>query len=171
MTDAGKRGKKVRELTVSLTFNFEGDREAWFDRQTLEVLTYARSGDPYGKIKAFISDLRTDFPEDIEISEDSLRSVDVEPYGEVFEFDIPLADGVSSLQIKSSPTNFSVRDHAAMRGSKDFFMDTGYYPAKKADAVVFYAWLKDNAEKPKSFKSISDLTSVWKKLGVNYRSH
>jgi hypothetical protein len=58
-----------------------------------------------------------------------------------------------------------------MRGSKDFFMDTGYYPAKKADAVVFYAWLKDNAEKPKSFKSISDLTSVWKKLGVNYRSH
>lgn len=168
LTDAGKRGKKVRELIIGLTYSYDGDEQAWMDTQTHEFLVYARSSDPYMKIKSYIKDLMVDYPDDITLTEDTLRGIDVEPYGEIFEFKIPLDKG--SVTVKSSPTDFSVKHTAEMSGPRGntFNHDTRYHPYTKRDAVAFYGWVKDNASKLKALKNINDLRDIWKKNDIKY---
>ena len=174
ITNAGKRGKKVPELTVLLTRNYEGDPDDWFKRQTAELIeTYSKRPDPYGAFKALLRDLQVDFPEDINLHEEQLRGVDVEPYGEIFEFNIPL-DNKSSLRVEASPNSFLVVNHAwvTREGTdKGFFHDTSYRPVKVTDARAFYAWLKDNASKLKSFDNMDEFRDLWKTLNVQYDYH
>lgn len=169
LTNAGKRGKKVREMVVLPTYAYSGDDQDWLDQQTHQFLTYARSSDPYQKSKLYIKDLMVDFPDDIKLVETEYRGVDVEPYGELFEFRLPLDNG-GKLTIKSSPTDFLVVHTARMKGPRgnEFDHDSRFRPRKKKDAVLFYGWMKDNSSKVKSFKGMTDLFDLWKKLGVNY---
>jgi len=173
LTNAGKRGKKVDEMYVTTTYNYKGDKQEWLGRQTAAYLDYINSSNPYAKIKALVKDLMYDFPDDIKLSESQHRGVDIEPYGEIFEFNFPMDDKKSAVKVKSSPTDFHVTDHHWMTrpDGGGFYQDTGYWPRKKKDAVVFYGWMKDNASKLKSFKSMQDYRDLWKKLGVDYDFH
>lgn len=168
LTNAGKRGKKVREMVVMPAYAYSGDDQDWLDRQTHQFLIYARSSDPYQKSKLYIKDLMVDFPDDIKLVETEYRGVDVEPYGEIFEFKIPIERG--SITLKSSPTDFLVKHTARMTGPRGngFDHDSRYRPYKKRDAILFYGWMKDNANKVKSLKDMTDLFDIWKKLGVQY---
>lgn len=173
LTNAGKKGKKVPELNISLTYNYTGDQQGWFDRQTEKFKSYATSSSkPYAAIQAFIKDLQHDYPDDIKMSESEYKGVDIEPYGELFKFKVPFENG-SSLTVESSPINSLVRHTAEMTGpnGNSFDHDTLYYPDKKKDAAIFYGWMKDNSAKVKTFKSLLDLLEVWKSLGVNYDYH
>lgn len=173
LVNAGKRGKKCPQMAIQLTYQFKGDKPAWFERITHEFLVYSRSSDPYAKMKAFITDLQVDFPGEIDMSERDLKGVEVEPYGQVFEFKIPLEDNKSSIEVMSSPTSFRVTNHWWATGPKGngFYQDTSYHPDKKKDAVLFYGWMKDNASKIKGFKSMDDFRKLWGTLGVEYDYH
>lgn len=176
LTDAGKRGKKVPEMHISLTYSYKGDKSAWFDRISGEFLDYATRSTPYARMKAFIKDLQVDYPGEISLTEDQLRGVDVEPFGEVYEFKIPLDDNKTTIEVTSSPTSFMVIHHSWMKhptnpNGPGHFQDTGYHPASKKDAVTFYGWMKDNAAKLKTMKDMQFLRDLWNKLGVKYDYH
>jgi hypothetical protein len=159
-------------MNISPTRKYTGDRKGWFDNQTDAYLDYANDPSPYDRIKFLLNDLLVDFPGEIEVRENKLRGVDVEPYGDIFEFTVRLSDGKSSIDIKSSPTDFSVRLHSWHSNDKGgFIQDTGYWPAKKKDAIVFYGWMKDNSVRLINIKDIRDIYDLWDKLDVSYNSH
>lgn len=175
LTNAGKRGKKCQQLHIQPTHNYQGDRQKWFDVNTNEFLEYARSSNPTHKIKMYIKDLQESFPYEISMTEQELRGVDVEPFGPKIEMTLVKEDSKSEIQVSATPHDFSIRNHAWFENSRGraggFFQDTGYYPVAKADAVVFYKWVKDNASKLANLKSLDDVLNILDKVGVRYNSH
>lgn len=181
ITFAGKRGKKCEEFTVQLTYSYKGDRDAWIERISGEFVDLARRGLP--AMKAFIKDLLHDFPGEITLEERALKAIAVEPYGEVFEFKIP-GEGRAYIEVQSSPIDFRVINHAAIRrrspGREDpaigeddsfFFQDTSYYPRKREDAAVFYAWMKDNHAKAERNMTMDMFRELWRHMGIGYDYH
>lgn len=172
LRDAGKRGKTVTELSIRPTYKYEGNLQTWLDRQTEAYMDFVTTANPLGAIASLVKDFQKEYPGEIDVSERSLKAIDVEPFGERFEFKIPLDNG-GTLSVRSSPIEFGVKHTSKHKGPKgnEFDMDTLYWPVKKKDAVLFYGWMKENSSKLKNIKSINDLTEIWQKLGVQYNSH
>lgn len=170
LRNAGKRGKKVPEMAIMLTRAYTGDVDQWFDIQAKQFLDYAKSSDPYAKIRAYIKDLLVDYPKDIDLQETMLRGVDVEPFGEVYTWKFQTSD-IDRLEAKVSPQDFSVRSTHTFTGPKGnlFDQDTLYYPRDKKSSALFYGWLKDNLAKAKKM-GMTELRQVWEQLGVKYDS-
>lgn len=178
LTFAGKRGKKVNDLYIGLNYSFEGDgkaQDAWLEDQGFQLLKRTRASNPYKEIKSYIEGLAKDI-EGVDVKETTMRGVDVEPYGQVYEFKINLEDGKSHIEVKSSPNDFRVTYHGWINHPTNpqgagHYQDTSYYPAKKKDAGAFYGWMDDNAGKAMKFKSMDDFRKIWNTLGVRYDSH
>jgi hypothetical protein len=165
MVNAGKRGKKVRELITNPTYSYKGDEQAWLDRISDAISDYHR----YDQVKGFIKDLLVDYPGEIDLHEVEYRGVDVEPAGT--KLSVKTNTG---LVIEASPNDFRVLNRQPLSHSKTKepigYQDTNYWPDKKQDGILFYAWLKDNLSKVNSM-TLSDLTELWRTLGVHYDSH
>lgn len=172
LTNAGKRGKQCVEMTVQPSYSFKGDRDAWLDRISNEFVDRAPRG--LKSMKAFIKDLLVDFPGEISLEERTLKGITVEPYGEVFEFEIPQSDG-NIVQVRSSPIDFSVVHRGKLThpttGKDMGFQDTLYYPDKRKDAAVFYAWMKDNHQKARLHMTMDMFRELWRHLDIGYDYH
>jgi hypothetical protein len=177
LTNAGKRGKACREFVVSPSYgSLAGtgdDRRAWLDRTGPALAGLIGRG--YDALLSHIQAEMKERPYTIEFSERKLRGVDVEPFGEVFKFKIRQPNQ-GHIDVKVSPLEFLVNDHDFMGHPTDptkkgHFQDTLYWGRKKADAMAFYAWMKDNHERARRFMSIDMFKQVWDKLGVTYDRH
>lgn len=176
LTNAGKRGKKVRQMTVAPTYAYKGDHDAWLERMSKNMLDYPS----YDGIKAFLGDILVDFPGEIRINETEVRGVDVNPGGTTkIEFDI--LDREWSLSVTAAPDDFTVVQRYRLRqqtrpgdpandSDGTMFQDTRYYPKNKAGAKVFYNWLQANLTAAKGM-AIQDFQKLWRELKVPYDSH
>jgi len=177
LTNAGKRGKACMEFSVSPSYGALAgtgdDRDAWLDRTGDVLAGLLPRG--YESMVAYIQNEMKAQPHTIDFGERKLRGVDVEPFGEVFKFKIRQPNQ-GHIEVKCSPTSFSVIDHDFVAHptdpSKDgHFQDTSYWPAKKKDAMTFYAWMKDNHERARRFMNIGMFRQTWAKLGIDVNSH
>jgi hypothetical protein len=174
LTNAGKRGKTCAEMTVTLTYNFKGDSLAWFDETADNMLNHAGRG--YEGVRGYAAYLQHASPSDVAVDIHALKSINVEPYGEIFEFKIKQPNG-GSIEVKSSPIDFRVTDRHYMQnptsppGKGGFFQDTSYWPRKKKDAMAFYAWMKENHGRARLFMNMDVIRKTWADLGIAYDSH
>lgn len=175
LTNAGKRGKKVRQMSIALTHAYKGDRKQWMEHMSAEFVGYAN----YDRIKAFIGDILHDHPGEIRINETEVRGVDVNPGGfEKIEFDV--VDRDWSLSVVAELDDFLVVHRHRLRGPTrpdepanddgTMFQDTTYYPSNKAGAKVFYNWLRANLNNAKGM-TIDDFRKLWRELKIPYDSH
>jgi hypothetical protein len=172
LTNAGKRGKTCAEMTVTLTYDYEGDRLAWFDETADNMLNHVARG--YVAVRHYVAFLQDQSPGEISVDFHSLKSINVEPYGEIFEFKVKQPNG-GSIDVKSSPIDFRVTNRHFFSHPTDpkkgFFQDTSYWPRKKKDAMVFYAWMRDQNGSAVRFINMNAIRDLWHKLGVVYDSH
>lgn len=173
LTNAGKRGKTCGQITLQFTANFEGDRDEYLDQVTDVLMDSAAQG--YDAVRNYLNFQKQELRRgQIALDYEILKSINVEPFGEVFEFVIR-QPGKASLEVKSSPTDFRVVNHAWMKNQHDpekgFIHDTMYWPRKKKDAMAFYAWMKENHERARRFMNMDMFRQTWKALGVDYDSH
>lgn len=167
LTNAGKRGKKVKVLRISLGYGSAlttAQREEWFDQlsQTLP------NQDTYQGVKGLVNSLKKDDPY-VTADETEERGIDVEPTGNK----ITLKTN-TGLLIESDPNDFRVLNRVPLdhpeTGKSIGFQDTNYYNKGKDSAVVFFTWLQANLSQA-NMMSMNDLRNVWDKLNVKYDYH
>lgn len=174
LTNAGRRGKKVRVMSVGMAYQRGRDEQEWMDLVS-KVIVHHRT---YDQVKRYFDSLPDG---EADVSERMVRGVDVEPGGltTIKLQTTPDASG-SYVVIESKPTDWSVKSVGFIGGREDkpgtgTRMDTLYWPAGgKRDvaqgAKLFNAWLQDNLSKANRM-SILELREVWRQLGIRYDSH
>ena len=179
MTNAGKRGKKVKELTVIPT--------SQNDEQSQKVIKQAVSSIlhmNYDSAKAYLEDILKHLAQKnqaegvraaplFNLHEREMRGIDVEPRGTTINLKKEFPDG-SIVTIESSPHNFMVKHSALInapgKAAHGFRQDTLYWPRGKESGIIFYGWLKDNLSKAANM-TIQQLRDVWDHIGVKWDSH
>jgi hypothetical protein len=169
LTNAGKRGKRVRVMSLSPSYSYPGKPQDWMESMSKELPDYPS----YDGIKRFISNVLVDHPGQINVSESEARGVDVNPGG-TEKITLESAEGIS---ITALPDDFVVRS-TTPRGlvMNDTDLDTWsvdltlYYQVSKKDAAVFYNWLKANRAEAARM-TIADFRKLWHQLGVQYDYH
>lgn len=170
MENAGKRGKKVRELTVIAKTNDDALEDKILKQAASSILHMK-----YDQAKSHLESIleRDDHGSLFELHEVVYRGVDVEPMGTTLQLEKKFPDG-SIVKIESSPHDFMVKSstpiNAPNKPAHGMYQDTSYWPAKKQDGIIFYGWLKDNLAAAGNM-TIQDLFKVWADLGVRYNSH
>lgn len=172
LTDAGKRGKRVRSLSVSPSYSYNGKREDWMRGMAVALEDYTE----YDRIVGFFRDVLVDFPGEINMHESIVRGIDVNPGGTV-RYDFTTQQGV---KVSALPDEFSLKDtvfiqparhsQAANDTARGFYQDTLYWSRSKRDAQVFYNWLGANLDDAKRM-GIHEFQDLWHQLGVRYDSH
>jgi hypothetical protein len=167
LQNAGKRGKKVKQLSVMPRTLDDAAADAVIERVadaiTQQDMTYAQAVDY----------LEAAGKDEYQLEEQALRGVDVEPAGVTIQLEKKFDDG-SIVRVDASPHDFhvvsSVPIVAPGKAANGYRQDTLYYPKAKADGIAFYAWLKDHVAKAASM-TIQDLTKVWDSLDIAYYYH
>ena len=174
LTNAGKRGKKVKEATIQLSYGVNKDRGQWMDSMS-KAISDQRS---YQEVISLVKDLLVDYPGEIDLTESEKKGVDVDPAGlvEISIKTTPAKDG-SYLEITSKPTDWRVKavGFVDLPDDPPIRMDTLYYPAGgkrsvKVGAGIFNVWLRENLSKANKM-TILDLKRVWRDLKVEYDYH
>lgn len=172
LTNAGKRGKKVRWMSLGTTYSYTGDPQKWLANMSYFALDY---GD-YGQFKRFIEDVMVDFPGEISMDEGQARGIDILP-AETKVYKMEWSIGTTNMRLEASPLKFMVVDSylhepgpRARPDAEPFRQDTKHWPVKKTDAQKFYGWLVANENKVKRM-SMQDLKKLWRDIGVRYDSH
>lgn len=167
LTNAGKRGKKVR--VMSIIPNVAHERE-WMETQGKFINTYGT----YEGIKSFYEDILHDFPGEILIEENAERGIDVLPGG-TEEIDLRWSVGESKMELTATPLEMRVKSSVPLKSQqtgKPFgYQDTLYWADKKADAKRFYAWLSGGGRKLVTRMGILELRKLWNDIGVRYDYH
>ncbi len=173
MTNAGKRGKKVRELRL-IPDTHDDDLAIRIIQQGVNSTLHMN----YDQAKAHLEQIQAKYPGAggrgiFKLDEQTYRGVDVEPMGTKLELTNKFPDG-AWLRISASPQDFHVTDSAVIsapgKPAHGFHQDTSYWPVKKQDGAVFYTWLKENLSKA-AHMTIQDLRKVWDEIGVRWNSH
>jgi len=172
LTDAGKRGKRVRILSVSPSHSYEGRIEDWMRSMSVVLEDYTA----YNNIVGFFRDVLVDFPGEIDMHENVVRGIDVNPGGTV-RYDFTTQRGVEVLAL---PDKFSLKGSRVIRPNrpgqpandtgKEYYQDTLYWSVSKRDAQVFYNWLGANQDAAKRM-GIHEFQDIWRQLEVQYDSH
>lgn len=166
LENAGKRGKKVREMVIEPTVYYKGSHDEWMDRMSGALPEYHT----YDAIKAFIKDILVDAPHEIRIDESVVRGVDVSPGGTT---KITLQTN-TGIEITADPLDFMLNSRVMMpgpTGKPSFALDTLYWPTnKRRDSKVFYNWLKANLAEANRM-SITDFRKLFDELKIPYDSH
>lgn len=166
LTNAGKRGKRVNMMVVQPA-GYRANSSDWMDQQSKYIVLNARS---YDSIKSYLAELGAD---QVTVSESQERGIDILP-GDVKEIKLRWKVGEELLDMKASPLEFlisSSRPLPGTTGGPGQRMATAYWPVKKADANLFYGWLRDNEAKVQTMTIQDIIREVWHKLGVNFDSH
>jgi hypothetical protein len=173
MTNAGKRGKKVDQMIITV-----GHMASELVDGTIKNLTTDLLHMNYGQVKAHVEQIMHQqkaqgIHDGFRLREVTYRGVDVEPMGTTIELTNKFPDG-SYLEIETSPHSFRVKDstliNAPGKSAHGMHQDTSYWPVKKPDGIAFYGWAKDNLSKLHGI-NIQQLKDIWDQLGVNYNSH
>jgi len=169
LTNAGKRGKKVRVMSVSPTHRYPGNKEEWLENMSKVLMDYKT----YDKMLSLFKDLLVDFPGEIEINQNELRGIDVTPAGAPTKISITSP----TLRIEAELTDFTVISTVEFEGRKNedgqvnkFKQDTAYHSRDKKTAPLFYNWLKANLSVAAKM-DISQMQKIWNELGVKYDYH
>jgi hypothetical protein len=171
LTNAGKRGKRVRVAALSPTGFYPGDRVAWADHMGGALLSMCASFD---EVRRLVSDLLVDYPGELRFEVLEARGVDIEPAG-AQSITLKTSGG---LEIKASERDFQVcsrQFHGATATHPGVAHDTLYWPAgtktvARAGAASFFAWLSANLSAIEAM-TIGELRSQWEALGVRYDFH
>jgi len=165
LTNAGKRGKKVRSFSLQPSYAYKGDDQKWLDNMATQMI---RSYKDYQRMLSFVKDVQHDYPTEISIEEYEERGIDVTPAGAKLK-----VVGVD-FEGTAEPKTFLLKRHVQMThpktGKPSHWQDTLYYPAGRKDAGKFYAWAKDNLNTIKRM-DMMQLRKQWDALGVNYDYH
>jgi len=168
LANAGKRGKKVRVMSISPNTKHD---DQWLETQSKFMLLQAQG---YDSIKRFYEDILHDFPGEITIEEYQERGIDVLPGG-TRKIDVQWDYQGHKLDLDATPLDFSVKDSAPLThhttGTSIGWQDTLYWPAKKADAKRFYGWLSGEGEGKLKRMGINDLRKLWREIDVRYDFH
>lgn len=174
LTNAGKRGKKVRELWLKP--NTQNDE---FAERIIKQAVDATSHMSYDQAKVHLEKVRAEFSGKegkvplFDLREEVHRGVDVEPMGTKINLENKFPDG-SIVRIEASPHDFLVVSstpiHAPDKPAHGLMQDTRYWPRNKPSGIAFYGWIKDNMSKAAKMK-VQDLITVWGDLGVKWDSH
>jgi len=168
LTNAGKRGKKVRFMTI-LPKGYRADEAEWLEQQARYLVLNAARG--YDGIKRYFETLPKE--KAATINERQERGIDVLPAG-TRKINLKWADGTTNLRLEADPHTFMVVSSALIganeKGHGGFRQDTGYHSEKKTGAKRFYGWLVNNETKVKKM-GISDLRDIWRELKIPYRYH
>jgi hypothetical protein len=166
LTNAGKRGKTVRTMTILPSYSYPGDRDQWMENMSKALPEYP----DYDKIKGLIRDVLVDYPGEIDLHESTVRvrGIDVNPGGTTsVQFNTN-----TGLTVEADPLAWSVRHRQEITGPKGnkFNQDTSYYPRGRRDVAPFYNWLKANlAEAAKM--DIQGYRKLWTSLKIRYDFH
>ena len=167
LTNAGKRGKKVRVMVILPNTYSHNEEEAWLKEQSRYVLLNAAQG--YDSIKNYFEQLGGS-----RIEERQERGIDVLP-GDTKKIDIQWKHGEDILDLSATPLKFSLKSSAPLRhhttGEDIGRQDTLYWPLKKVDAKRFYAWLASEGEGQVKRMNITSLRKLWQELGIQYDYH
>lgn len=158
LTNAGKRGKKVRVMTLSPSYSYQGKPDQWMDSMSKALGDYRT----YDQVKSFIADLLADFPGEINVDESQERGVDVTPAG--FQ---PLRIEGRGVVVEVGYKNFSVRNVA------DQFNLPTCIPAIQGglkSIPVFYRWVKDNEAAIKRM-TFPEVVKEMGRLGVKFHQY
>jgi hypothetical protein len=167
LTNAGKRGKKVKMMSVSPSYSYKGDRDQWMESMSKALPDYSS----YGRVKAFFSDILVDYPGEINIDEREVRGIDVNPGGSM---EIRLSTN-TGLEITSDPMEFMVKTHVPIIHPQTgkptgHFQDTLYWSKKKEGASIFHNWLQANLSAANTM-TILEFVKLWDDLGIRWDSH
>jgi hypothetical protein len=168
LTNAGKRGKKVRELLVSARGLTMDDLFA----QIAQRVAQSASEMTYDEVKAYLARVRQEYGPLFEVSEKERRGVDVEPMATTISLSKQFPDG-TILRIKASPFKFYVNSSVVIGGRDGkggHRQDTLYSARRKSDGERFYAWLNENLPRAADM-TLDELVEVWRQLGVEYDYH
>jgi hypothetical protein len=168
MTNAGKRGKKVQELTLVPNTHDDALSEKIIKHAVSIIIPLS-----YDSAKSYLQGVQSSEKTSnlFGLSERLLRGVDVEPMGTKIELEKKFPDG-TIVSVTASHHEFHVK-HSQLISGKDFAsfrQDTLYWSVGKLDGAIFYAWLKDNLSKAANM-TMAELERVWQTLGVSYDSH
>lgn len=170
LTNAGKRGKKARRLTVIPKGHADDERKDRLLKNLAEMVMHAT----YDDARAMLQDverMRGTFT----LHEEQMRGVDVEPAATKVHFSHELPSG-GSVKLTASPHDFTVTNRVPHEGRGGrFFMDTRYYPAgtnaqQRSGARAFYEWVSAHPAEAGSM-GVDDFRRVWDRLGVRWDSH
>jgi hypothetical protein len=163
LTNAGKRGKKVKVLSIGLGIGSAqyGQRQEWFEMLAKTLPNH----ETYESLKSYVNSLKQDDPY-IYANEREERGIDVEPTGNK----ITLKTN-TGLVIESSPKEFRVLNREPLdhpkTGKPIGFQDTNYYDKGTGSAAVFFTWLQANLSKVNAL-DMNGLRKVWDALDVKY---
>jgi hypothetical protein len=173
MENAGKRGKKVQQLHITM-----GHMGSEMVDVALKGLTNDILHMSYGQVKAHVEKIIAQqkaqgIGDGIRASESLLRGIDVEPMGTTIELTNKYPDG-AWLRIIASPHEFRVTDSAVInapgKAAHGFHQDTNYWSIKREDGIAFYGWAKDNLSKLNRM-NIRDLRDLWDSMAIKWNSH
>jgi hypothetical protein len=170
MQNAGKRGKKVRELTlIPKTLNDElSDKIV---KQAVSSISHMS----YDEAKKHLEDIlsRSGHENLFKLREQTRRGIDVEPAGTTIDLEKKFPDD-TIVSIHASPRDFRVTNsvviHAEGKAADGYRQDTNYWPRGRQGGIAFYGWLKDNMSKASNM-TILELEALWEHLGIQYDSH
>lgn len=161
LTNAGKRGKKVRQMSVGKSMT--NDNDPWYD-------TFAKilpKIDTYNELKSLLNDAKETYPE-IWFQEQELRGIDVNPGG-TSKINLTTNEG---LKITAEPLEFMVVNSVEFTGPKGnkFMQDTSYWSRSKKDAAPFYNWVKANLSEANKL-DLKKFLKLCDDLNIKYDSH
>jgi hypothetical protein len=163
LTNAGKRGKKVRELVlIPKTLN---------DEQASAIISQAADAIMHMTYPEAVKYLEGRGEGEYSLDERELRGIDVEPPGTKISLEKKFDDG-DVVKIDASPHDFMVVSSAVvqLKGKPHHRQDTLYYPMGRADGIAFYGWLKENVSKAANM-TMNEIRKVWDSIGVRYNHH
>ena len=178
MDNAGKRGKRVRIMSVLPGSHSMADEET--SEELLKPLvdhilhmTYDQAKKAIEGINKENSDLNA---APFDISEHEVRGIDVEPKGTVIQLQKKFPNG-TIVSIKASPHDFQVSNSVVIKGDPEnprpadgHRDDMNYWSRGRESGILFYGWLKDNVSKASNM-DMETLKKVWHELGVKFDSH
>lgn len=167
LENAGKRGKKVKQLSV-MPKTLNDDQASEIISRVADVIV--QQDLTYPQVVDYLEAAGKD---EYRLEETTLRGIDVEPPGVTIHLEKKFPDG-TIVTIKSSGHDFHVTHSAVIRApgkaADGYRQDTLYWPRAKADGILFYAWLRENVAKAAEM-TLPQLEKVWDKLGARVESH
>jgi hypothetical protein len=170
LTNAGKRGKKVRKMAILPNTYSRKAEEEWLEQQSRYLILNAGRG--YDGIKRYFEQLEGEVTANI--SEYQERGIDVLP-GDIRPIELRWKNQDTVLELEATPLEFKVKHSAPLThhttGEPIGRQDTLYWPDRKEDAKLFYAWLSGGGQDQVQRMDITGLRKLWGDIGVRYDYH
>lgn len=166
LTNAGKRGKKVETLAISVSYAYKGDRDAWMESMSKALAEC----DTIADVKRRVKDILADYPGEINMESGSERGVDVNPGGTT-KLQLTTNTGI---RITADPLDFLLVSSVPLvdREGKPtgYKQDTLYSTSNRPGAKVFYNWLAANLAQANKM-TILEFRDLWDELKIPYDYH